>query len=152
MKSTEEDMSIGEVAGRFGLATHVLRHWESVGVLRPARRANGRRRYGPEHLAQVALVLQGKEAGFSLEQLAEMFQAEDGAARRRILAGHAAELDRRIARLQEARRIVEHPMHCPEEDFLRCPGLAASLRGFFPVRDANAGGGGAEEKHGECAG
>ncbi|WP_236700641.1 helix-turn-helix domain-containing protein [Allosalinactinospora lopnorensis] len=54
MKSTGTEYSIGEIAGRFGLATHVLRHWEAAGVLRPARRVNGRRRYDPEHLAQVA--------------------------------------------------------------------------------------------------
>ncbi len=32
MKSNDggETMSIGEIAGRFGLPTHVLRHWEAV--------------------------------------------------------------------------------------------------------------------------
>ncbi|WP_236700642.1 hypothetical protein [Allosalinactinospora lopnorensis] len=64
--------------------------------------------------------------------MSELFQAEDGAARRSILARHAAELDRRIARLQAARRVVEHPMRCPEEDFLRCPNLWASIQELIP--------------------
>ncbi len=28
--------TIGELAARFGLATHVLRHWEDVGLLTPS--------------------------------------------------------------------------------------------------------------------
>ncbi|WP_330468582.1 MerR family transcriptional regulator [Micromonospora zamorensis] len=40
-------MTIGDIAGRFGLATHVLRPWRSVGLLTPARVVAGRRRYAP---------------------------------------------------------------------------------------------------------
>ncbi|MGN9781028.1 MerR family DNA-binding transcriptional regulator [Nonomuraea sp. ZG12] len=29
------------LAARFGLATYVLRHWETMGLLTPVRRANG---------------------------------------------------------------------------------------------------------------
>jgi DNA-binding transcriptional MerR regulator len=43
-------MSIGALAARFGLATHVLRHWESMGLLHPVRDAGGRRRYGADDL------------------------------------------------------------------------------------------------------
>ncbi|WP_375546893.1 MerR family transcriptional regulator [Streptomyces gossypii] len=35
-------MSIGALAARFGVATHVLRHWESKGLLHPGRDAGGR--------------------------------------------------------------------------------------------------------------
>jgi MerR family copper efflux transcriptional regulator len=42
LKST---VAIGDLAARFGLATHVLRHWEEMGLLRPARTSAGRRRY-----------------------------------------------------------------------------------------------------------
>ena len=45
-----EEMTIGELAARFGLATHVLRHWEAMGLLTPAARVNGRRRYRQEHV------------------------------------------------------------------------------------------------------
>ena len=34
-------MSIGELAERAGLSTRTLRHYESIGLLRPARSANG---------------------------------------------------------------------------------------------------------------
>lgn len=38
--------AIGELARRFGLAAHVLRHWESMGLLEPARDGIGQRTYG----------------------------------------------------------------------------------------------------------
>jgi MerR-like DNA binding protein len=54
--------SIGAVARRFGLAPHVLRHWESIGLLTPAR-SGGQRRYDESDLARVAVILMSKEAG-----------------------------------------------------------------------------------------
>ncbi|MGN9842638.1 MerR family transcriptional regulator [Nonomuraea sp. H19] len=58
--------SIGDIAERFGLATHVLRHRETMGLLSPARIGGDRRRYGPDDLYRVAMVLRAKEAGFSV--------------------------------------------------------------------------------------
>jgi hypothetical protein len=39
MKSSSDEAtsSINEIANRFWLATHVLRHWETTGLLTPAR-------------------------------------------------------------------------------------------------------------------
>src|SRR5258708_2266239 len=64
MKSSP--MTIGQVAGRFGLPTHVLRHWESMGLLRPTRVAGDRRRYTRDDLARVASIVVVKRAGRSL--------------------------------------------------------------------------------------
>src|SRR5260370_15811352 len=71
------EYTIGELAARFGLATHVLRYWEDMGLLSPARRGAGRRGYGPAHMTRVAEIMLGKDAGFSLEQLRELFAAPD---------------------------------------------------------------------------
>lgn len=60
-------------------------------------------------------------AGFSLVQIRGMLTAPDIAARRALMAEHRAELDRRIAEIQAAREIVEHCLHCPEDDPARCP-------------------------------
>ena len=47
--------TIGEVAARFGIRQHVLRYWEEqFPMLRPLKRAGGRRYYRPEDLALVA--------------------------------------------------------------------------------------------------
>jgi MerR family transcriptional regulator, copper efflux regulator len=127
MKSSDAELSIGELAGPFGIAPHVLRHWESMGVLIPARRVGNRRRYTPEQRIQVALILRGQEAGISLEHMREITTAPDGAARRQRLKEHLAELEVRIARLTTARDAVDRVLHCPWEDFLACPRLRAAL-------------------------
>lgn len=114
------EYSIGELAARFGLATHVLRHWEDVGLLSPARRVSGRRMYGAAQVTRVAEILLGKEAGFSLEQLRELFVAPDRKQRRDLLHGQLAQVRERIARLTPSQTLLEHALHCRHPDYQSC--------------------------------
>jgi DNA-binding transcriptional MerR regulator len=109
------------VAARFGLATHVLRHWEDAGLIEPAERVNGRRRYRPWHFSRVATILLFKEAGFRLDQIKSIFDAPDGRTRKELLHRHRDELDRRLAGIEASRRMVQHGIDCSAEDFTRCP-------------------------------
>ncbi len=61
MKSSDPDLTIGELAHRFGLPTHVLRYWESMGLLAPLRDGGGQRRYSRADLARVAMILMGRK-------------------------------------------------------------------------------------------
>src|SRR5687768_5930495 len=93
------DWSIGDVARRFGLETHVLRHWEDVGLLLPERDGAGRRRYGRADVVRIAVVIRSKLAGMSLDQIAVLL--DSGAPdRHRILQDHIDDLDRRMADMQ----------------------------------------------------
>jgi len=125
-------MTIGELAGRFGLATHVLRHWEAVGLLVPSRRVSGRRRYGRDALARVALIQQGKELGFGLDQVRAMLDTTDPVARRAVLARHDAELERRIEAARAAREMINHALNCPSDDFVECPNFRAMVEARIP--------------------
>ncbi len=122
-----EEMTIGELAARFGLATHVLRHWEAMGVLTPAARVNGRRRYRREHIYRVALILRFKEAGLGLRQLREFLSEPDPSARRTLVERHRVALDQRIAQAQAAKAMIEHALECPYEDFTRCPNFRRNV-------------------------
>lgn len=124
MKSTGADaplLSIGEVAERFGLATHVLRHWETLGLLTPARDAGARRRYRPDDVYRVAVILRAKDAGFSLDDVHAMIATPDPAARNVILRRQQAELHARIAAAQTSLDLIEGALECEHEDFTRCP-------------------------------
>jgi MerR family transcriptional regulator, copper efflux regulator len=134
VKSSSEqlEMTIGELADRFGLAAHVLRHWEAVGLLRPARRVNGRRRYDATALPRVALIQHGKELGFGLEQMRAMLDTSDPVARRELLAAHDAELARRIESARSAREMIGHALTCPSDDFVECPNFLALLEARIP--------------------
>ncbi|MFG1658273.1 MerR family transcriptional regulator [Micromonospora chersina] len=124
----EATMTIGEIAGRFGLATHVLRHWESVGLLTPARVVAGRRRYRTADLYRVATILRAKEAGLSLEQIRELLTSAAPARRREILLRHRTDLVARIHALQDSLRFIDGGLECEHDDFNVCPHYQAMVR------------------------
>jgi MerR family copper efflux transcriptional regulator len=117
----EEEFTIGQLAARFGLEPHVLRHWEDVGLIEPAERVNGRRRYRAWHAPRVATILLAKEAGFRLDQIKAILDAPHGPARKKLLRRHRDELDRRLAGIEASRQIVQHAIDCRAGDFTRCP-------------------------------
>jgi DNA-binding transcriptional MerR regulator len=112
-------MGIGALAGRFGLATHVLRHWEAMGLLTPARDTAGRRRYGSADLTRVAVILRAKEAGLSLGAIRSLVAAGPSA-RRDILGEEAEALRSRIAAAQASLGLIECALGCAHEDLAQC--------------------------------
>lgn len=111
---------MGDVAAKFGLATHVLRHWEDVGLLHPARDGAGRRRYGIDDLARVAAIVRNKDAGMSLEQISVLLDA-DAPERHRVLQAHLDELERRMAEMERSREMTQHALSCRAHDVATCP-------------------------------
>ncbi|MGW4033437.1 MerR family transcriptional regulator [Streptomyces sp. NPDC004838] len=113
-------MSIGALAERFGLATHVLRHWEAMGLLVPARDAAGHRRYRTADLARVAVILRAKEAGLSLDTIRSLVAATDAVRRRSTLRQEAEALRSRIAAAQAALELLECALGCGRDDMTQC--------------------------------
>jgi DNA-binding transcriptional MerR regulator len=74
MKSSgvRREIPIGELAESFGLATHVLHHWESMGL--------------------VAAILQAKEAGMGLHDIRAILSAPTPAERNSVLQHQHDEL------------------------------------------------------------
>ncbi|GGS66787.1 MerR family transcriptional regulator [Nonomuraea spiralis] len=114
-------MRIGELADRFGLAPHVLRHWEAMGLLAPAARVNGRRRYTRDHVVRVLTIIRAKAGGMSLEQIREILTVSGQAERRALLRRHHAELERRLREIAASKTLIEHVMQCAADDFTQCP-------------------------------
>lgn len=118
--------SIGDTAARFGLPTHVLRHWEDVGLLRPERDGAGRRRYRDADVVRVAVIVRSKAAGMALDQIRVLLD-EDAPERHDILESHLAELDRRMQELQRAREMTAHAFECERHDIATCPHFVATV-------------------------
>ena len=125
------ELTIGELAGRFGLATHVLRHWEDVGLLEPAERVNGRRRYRHWHAARVAAILHAKQAGLTLERIREILDS-DRKRRVEVLEEQRAELAERIEGMRVAMRMVEHLLECQASEIGQCPGFQEIVAQHLP--------------------
>jgi DNA-binding transcriptional MerR regulator len=124
--SVESPWSVGEVAARFALPTNVLRHWETVGLLRPARDSAGRRRYGQDDVVRIAVIQRSKAAGMTLDQIAVLL--DDGSAgRHEVLQRHLDDLDRRMEDMRRSREMTEHAMGCRSHDIATCPRFRASV-------------------------
>jgi DNA-binding transcriptional MerR regulator len=61
---TPKPLSIGELAERTGVATTALRYYDELGLVRPAARVSGRRRYAVSAVADVGAVIFLREVGF----------------------------------------------------------------------------------------
>lgn len=72
------DLSIGEAAERAGMRTSALRYYERVGLLKPARRVSGQRRYPPEIVDILRLVSLAQEAGFTIAEIRTLLRGFDG--------------------------------------------------------------------------
>jgi DNA-binding transcriptional MerR regulator len=128
MKSSRREVhwSIGEIASRFELETHVLRHWEDKGLIAPGRDAAGRRVYGEDDAYRVATILASKASGMSLDQIRTLLDASaDG--RRQALKEHLAELDRRQAEIERSRHLTTHALECRAHEITACPGFRAHV-------------------------
>ncbi|MFF7311330.1 MerR family transcriptional regulator [Streptomyces sp. NPDC008137] len=129
------DLDIAEVAQRAGVPASTLRFYEEKGLIAPTGRRGLRRQFDPGVLERLALIALGRSAGFSLDEIAQMF-APDGPPRidRRMLADKAEALDRRISELGVLRDSLRHAAACPAPSHMECP----TFRGLL---DAAASGG-----------
>lgn len=125
--------SVGDVAHSFGLATHVLRHWEDVGLLHPERDNAGRRRYTRSDVVRVAVIIRNKSAGMSLDQIAVLLDA-DAEGRRRVLAGHIERVQERMRDMRLSLEMTTHALECSAHDVATCPNFAARVQDLMDGR------------------
>jgi DNA-binding transcriptional MerR regulator len=98
-------LSPREVADAAGISTDTLRYYERSGVLpEPARTRAGYRRYPASAVARVALIRRSLKIGFSIKELARVFQerARGGAPCRKvrtIVGERLARIDEELAAL-----------------------------------------------------
>lgn len=139
-------MDIAEVARRSGVAPSALRFYEEKGLIRSTGRRGLRRQYDAAVLEQLALIILGRAAGLTLEEIGRMLDV-GGRARvdRRVLAARADEFDEQIRKLTAIRDGLRHAAACPAADHLECPkfrrlmGLAVSRATRKPGRRSTPG-------------
>jgi DNA-binding transcriptional MerR regulator len=68
-------LTIGELGRRTGVATSALRYYDELGLLRPAVRVSGHRRYAPDAVGVVGAVLFLRDVGFTLDEIRSLMAA-----------------------------------------------------------------------------
>jgi len=71
-------MKIQEFSQQTGLSAKTIRYYESIGILRPPRRAaNGYREYGEEDVERAHFVAGARSLELSLDEIAELLAMQD---------------------------------------------------------------------------
>lgn len=117
-----EPLNIGQAAAATGVSAKMIRHYEALGLLPAAPRTDaGYRQYGADALHSLRFIRRARDLGFSMAEIAELLdlwrnRRRTSASVKRIAQTHVADLDRRIAAMQEMRGTLAHLVHCCQGD------------------------------------
>ena len=121
-------MDIAEVAKVSGLPASTIRFYEEIGLIRSCGRSGLRRLFSAHVIERLALISLGRSAGFSLDEIAEMFTPEGPDINRALLLAKADELDRTIEMLAAMRDGLRHAAVCKAPSHFECPKFLRLLR------------------------
>jgi len=105
--------SIGELATVTDTKVETIRYYERVGLLpKPKRTAGNYRSYESSHLGRLSFIRRARDLGFSIEEVRNLLGLADQKDRScetvdAIAREHLADVDRKIADLNELRRELD---------------------------------------------
>jgi MerR family redox-sensitive transcriptional activator SoxR len=111
----DAEMRIGEVARRAGVRVSLLRYYEEIGLLAPAPRVSGQRRYDASVLRRLAVIDVAQRAGLSLNEIRDLLQigTDPLSDRLRALAEHKLpEIEALIDRAEKVRAWLQTASGC----------------------------------------
>ena len=119
------ELSIGEVAGRAGLATSAIRYYEREGLLPRAGRRSGQRVYDASILDRLTIIGLAKNAGFTVAEIRRLLvgfsgKTAPGARWRALAEKKLAELERRIDEAKRMKEVLEIVTGCECPTFADC--------------------------------
>ena len=126
--------SISEVAKQVGLRTSAIRYYEEIGILQPARRVSGQRRYDNTVLYRLAVLQRAQQAGFTLDEIRQLFFRFASERWNLVAEQKLAELDAKIEQIESMRKLLKKLQTCCEcETVERCgAGILATPRVPIP--------------------
>lgn len=138
----DDELTIGEVAARSGVATSALRYYEDRGLIESTRASSSHRRYPRAVLRRVAFIVFAQRVGLSLDEIRdELAKLPAGRVPKRrdwakLSSGWTARIDERIAELERLRAGLTECIGCGCLSLDRCklanPGDRAARRGAGP--------------------
>lgn len=116
-------MRIGDLSRKTGVAAHLLRYYETQGLLQPKRGRNGYREYDADTLTTVSQIRRMLEAGLSSQEIAQLLpcattslpELEPCPEVLGVLRARLTDLNNRIHTLEEARTALGHFLRRTED-------------------------------------
>jgi MerR family redox-sensitive transcriptional activator SoxR len=136
-KTSQQPLSIGEVARRSGVAASALRYYEREGLIPRAGRVGARRVWHADVLDRLALIQVAKAAGFTIAEIQTLLsgfarRAPPGQRWRKLATRKLAELEARLAEVERMKRVLEAVTRC------ECPTLEECSRALRSERPRQA--------------
>lgn len=130
---SDEEILIGTVARQTGLRPSAIRYYESAGLVRPPRRAGGRRVYDLAVFESLALIRLAQDAGFTIAETKRLLtgfeRATPASARWRSMAQRKLDdLQQRIEQANQMKALLERLLRC------QCETLGQCVRGRLAPR------------------
>jgi MerR family transcriptional regulator, redox-sensitive transcriptional activator SoxR len=108
-------MTISQVASQIRLRPSAIRYYERIGLLPPAPRLAGQRRYDQKVLYRLAIIQRARQLGFTLDETRQLFFGFRDVTRasrrwRTLSQRKLAELDRLIDAIRRIRGLLKKLM------------------------------------------
>jgi len=120
--------NIGDAARESGVSAKMIRHYESLGLLKDTKRTYaGYRIYDPKDVHTLRFVRRARDLGFSIKDIQQLLSLWQNRRRssadvRRVAEQRIAELNQKIHKLASMRRTLEQLVHdCRGDHRPDCP-------------------------------
>jgi MerR family copper efflux transcriptional regulator len=120
-------MNIGEVSRASGLPAKTIRYYEDIGLVRPARGANGYRDFSKQDAHKLAFLGRSRSLGFTIEDcrtLMSLYEDRDRASAdvKALASEHLDRITQKIEELQALKSTLETlVVRCHGDDRPDCP-------------------------------
>ncbi len=114
----KNEITIGQLSARTGVAISAIRYYETQGLIAPNRNAGGQRRFPRSDIRRISFILICQQFGFTLTRIRELMltlpngrtpTAKDWA---KMSVGFRSELDAKIHTLQKMRDNLDGCIGC----------------------------------------
>jgi MerR family transcriptional regulator, redox-sensitive transcriptional activator SoxR len=124
-------LTISQVARQVGLQPSAIRYYEQIGVLLPAQRIAGQRRYDTTVLHRLAVIQWVRQTGFTLDEIRELFFGFRDAAPasqrwQKLSRRKVAELEELMSQIKTMRQLLQKMTEC-----CHCETLDQCGKGLF---------------------
>ncbi|MDF1795118.1 MAG: MerR family DNA-binding transcriptional regulator [Coxiellaceae bacterium] len=121
-------LTIGQLAKLSNISIATIRHYESLGLIKPcSRSASNYRLYTHEQTTTLNFILNAKSVGLNLKSIKDLIkyseQKRSGAAFKTKMQDHLTEIDQKISDLKKIKKTVENLLNACDGNmaFADCP-------------------------------